>query len=435
MAWPRIRSEPDAAEIDAVTRAPLATRKTVVSLTPLPLAADSRTLKQAASVQRLGLRSVVIEGRPSAFAPAQLPFDVLSVPAPAGGALPSSGPSALPPTLLPRFFRYLFTYLDRYFFAILRLAPRADLYYLHAFYQFPAVFLLCLRYRAHMIYDAHDFYAEMEDEANVSSLRKRWVMPLEGLLERACVRFAADVVTVNEGIAELMRNRFGCKPTILRNVHDCRLDEPSPSTIRRDIGLKTSEFLVVSIGNWKHGMAMAQMLEALSTLPRHVHLAFLGKGYPSLDQAVAARGLEGRVHLMPPVLPQHVVPYIADADASVVLYYGQSINYQNALPNRFFQSIAAKLPLIYPDLAEMRRIAEAYGVGLMADPRDPSQIANALACLLSDPSARAAIRGRLEIASRALAWDVEEAVLRDLLARRLGPLASAPERSVEPLDR
>src|SRR5215472_510624 len=38
---------------------------TVVSLTPLPLEADSRTFRIARSLADLGLRSVVIEGRPS----------------------------------------------------------------------------------------------------------------------------------------------------------------------------------------------------------------------------------------------------------------------------------------------------------------------------------------------------------------------------------
>lgn len=407
--------------------------KTVVSLTPLPLAADSRTLKQVMSVHRFGLRSIVVEGRPSPLSSAALPFEVISVPGPALAQGAMDAGKGWIPNNIRKFAGHLAGYLDRYFFAVLRLAPKADLYYLHAFYQFPAVFLLCVRHRAKMVYDAHDFYSQMEDEANLSAYWKTWVMPIEGLLERACVRFAAEVVTVNEGIASLMRERFGCNPEILRNVHDRRLDEAPPSTIRADVGLSESDFLVVSIGNWKLGMAMEQMFDALASLPPHVHLAFLGKGYPPLSDALRARGIENRVHVLQPVLPQHVVPYIADADASVVLYYGQSINYQNALPNRFFQSIAAELPLVYPDLAEIRRIAERYGVGIMADPRDPTQIAEALRALADDPAERTAIRQRLAAAAQDLSWEVEEASLRDLLCRQLGPTtftAPAGQQSV-----
>jgi glycosyltransferase involved in cell wall biosynthesis len=494
----------------------------VVSLTPLPLKADSRTLKQVTSVYRFGLRSVAIEGSASGFLPGSVPFEVIAVrdsvrPSggsskadAAGGQTASPDPSAqasecidgayvsglaksawvktvvrsvpglgrvsqrfqlcmdqaiqarragrdavgpvstreiaasipratlafaghcaiiplkmLVPANLRSFVRHLTTYIGHYFWHVIRVTPRADIYYLHAFYQFPAVFTLCIVYRAKMIYDAHDFYSQMEDEGSLSSYWKTWVMPWERLVERACVWFASDVVTVNDGIATLMRERFGCEPVILRNVHDLRLDVAPERGIREVLGLTQQDFLIVSIGNWKMGMAMEQMLDALAKLPPHVHLAFLGKGYPPLDAMLAARGIAGRVHVVPPVLPQEVVPFIRAADASVVLYYGKSINYQNALPNRFFQSIAAELPLVYPDLAEIRRLADRYGVGLMVDPQVPAEIAAAFRQLIDDEPRRNVIRQNLHRAARELCWEGEEKVLADLLARHLSPKASA----------
>ena len=51
----------------------------IVSLTPLPLSADSRTLKQVTSVHRFGFESIVIEGRESGFKPGALPLEVISI--------------------------------------------------------------------------------------------------------------------------------------------------------------------------------------------------------------------------------------------------------------------------------------------------------------------------------------------------------------------
>ncbi|WFU18963.1 glycosyltransferase [Bradyrhizobium sp. CB3481] len=498
-------------------------RPVIVSLTPLPLSADSRTLKQVISVHRFGFRSVVIEGEKSQLASAEVPIEVISsldcaksgASAPEVGqgdpgrkepSSPSSESTAAPristflrlrESSVGRFFRrwrgtraiagmfvpaldrfdqaavscrgsgsiagvlsiravvvavpaatfmtlkaiargaatklpnwafyhpslfaeHLAVYLNKYFFSVLAVAPRADVYYLHAFYQFPAVWFLSLRYRAKVIYDAHDFYSQLEDDGSLSPFWKNWVMPFERFIERLCVRFADDVVTVNDGIAALMRERFGCDAAIVRNAHDLRLDRELAGTIREAIDLPVEAFLVVSIGNWKPGMAMEQMFDALSRLPEHVHLAFLGGGYPPLDDAIKSRGIDGRVHVLPPVLPQEVVPFISSADASVVLYYGKSPNYQNALPNRFFQSIAARLPLVYPDLAEIRRLADRYGVGLMADPRDPSQIELALRSFVENRDQCVAIRRNLDLASRELCWEREERVLRGLLHRNLG---------------
>lgn len=524
----------------------------IVSLTPLPLSADSRTLKQVMSVHRFGFKSIVIEGKPSRFAEA-MPFEVISIGARAdsrskapevaqvktddaqaktdegksdSSVLPvstacdvqslsilnrsslgqlvlrapggrrvaralqrslhravvslrgikqvSERPSAkdivlaIPYAMLllakeivsrfightlrsvvaqPRrcavgkhlhtgvyhllaFARHLTAYLNQYVFQVLSVAPRADIYYLHAFYQFPAVLILCLRYRAKLIYDAHDFYSQLEDDANFSPFWKNWVVPFEGLVERLCVKFANDVVTVNDGIAALMRKRFGCKPLILRNVHDLRLDRQPTRTIREAIGLPPEAFLVVSIGNWKPGMAIDEMFKALSLLPQHVHLAFLGAGYLPLGEAINSSGIGGRVHIVKSVLPQEVVPFIAPANASIILYYGKSINYQNALPNRFFQSIAAELPLIYPDLPEIRRLADQYGIGLVADPRSPSEIASALRTLIENTEKCIAIRKNLDAASRELRWEGEEQVLRRLFHRHLG-IAETSSSAVE----
>ncbi|MCA3265826.1 MAG: glycosyltransferase [Azospirillum sp.] len=404
-----------------------ADRPTIVTLTPLALTADSRTLKQAISVARFGYRSVVIEGVASAMSGTRSAIEVLSVEDAVRRTPPPSG--------RPNAFRRL-AYIGRRFAGfvggltrIVRIAPKADLYYLHAFYQFPAVFVLCLRHRAKMIYDAHDFYGRMSDGGALSAFQRLVALPAEGLIERACVRCADAVLTVNEGIAALLKNRFGCDARILRNFHDRRLDVAPRQTIRETLGLPAGAFLVVSIGNWKAGMAIDQMFEAMAGLPCEVHLAFLGKGYPDLSAAVAARGLTGRVHVVPAVLPQEVVPYIATADASVVLYYGKSINDQNALPNRFFQAIAAELPLLYPDLLEMRRVAERHSIGTMVDPRAPAQIAAALRRLIEDPQARAAMRARSRIAANALSWANEEIALRGILESSLGapvPASRAP---------
>jgi glycosyltransferase involved in cell wall biosynthesis len=331
----------------------------------------------------------------------------------------------------PRAFaRHLAIYFGQYFFRVLAVTPRADIYYVHAFYQFPAVCILCLWHRAKMIYDAHDFYSQMEDDASYSSYWKNWVMPFERVVERACVWFADDVVTVNEGIAALMRERFGCEPVILRNAHDLRLDRQPATTIREAMGLLPGAFLVVSIGNWKNGMAVEQMFDALAELPKHVHLAFLGSGYPPLDEAISSRGLDGRVHILRPVPPQEVVPFIASADASVILYHGKSVNYQNALPNRFFQSIAAELPLVYPDLKEIRRLADRYGAGIMANPQNPTDIRSALQVLIENSERRAAIRRNLRLANQDLCWEHEECTLKVLLNRHLG-VSAMPISPVE----
>jgi glycosyltransferase involved in cell wall biosynthesis len=114
-----------------------------------------------------------------------------------------------------------------------------------------------------------------------------------------------------------------------------------------------------------------------------------------------------------------VVPFARSADAAILLYFGRTPNYPNALPNGLFQSIAAELPLVYPNLEQIRRLAERYGVGIMADPQNPTEIEAALRTLLEDGEQRTVIRSNLRVAGRDLCWEREEQVLKDLLCAHL----------------
>ena len=317
------------------------------------------------------------------------------------------------------FVQYVYDFFYKYGLLPLKCTPKASLYYLHAFYQFPAVYLLCLRHGARYIYDAHDFYSQLEDNESFPSFWSRWIIPFERVVETWCIKHAAAVVTVNDGIAQLIQDAYGPRAIIIRNAHDLRLDQAPSQHIRQQLHLPPDQFLVVSVGHAKPGMAIEEMLKALLSLPLNVHVAFLGDGYAPYDKTVQEHNLEGRVHFVLPVKPYEVVPFIRSADAAIVLYYSKSVDYQYSLPNRFFQSIAAELPMLYPELAEIKRLAELYSVGMLIDPRLPQSISTAIEELMRDPERVHHLKHNLRIAKEKLSWEHEEEVLRDLLTRCL----------------
>jgi glycosyltransferase involved in cell wall biosynthesis len=317
------------------------------------------------------------------------------------------------------FVQYVYDFFYKYGLLPLKCTPKASLYYLHAFYQFPAVYLLCLWHGTRYIYDAHDFYSRLEDDESLSSFWSRWIVPFERVVETWCIKHAAAVVTVNDGIAQLIQDSFGPRAVIIRNTHDLRLDQEPLQHLRQQLQLSPDQFLVVSVGHAKPGMAIEEMLKALLSLPPNVHVAFLGDGYAPYTKTVQEYNLEDRVHFVPPVKPYEVVPFIRSADAAIVLYYSKSIDYQYSLPNRFFQSIAAELPLLYPELSEIKRLAELYSVGTLIDPRSPQSISTAIEELMRSPEQVHQLKHNLCIAKEKLSWEHEEEVLRDLLARCL----------------
>ena len=419
--------------------------KTIVTVTPLAVEADSRTFKQASSVARFGYRSVVVENGKSRFQAVTLPFELRGLrnsttdhtgrqalggnqPARPGGnswwttfrkligSLVKRSPYPVQIPLRALSFTVSFT---RLWFISLRRLPKGSIYYLHGFTLFPAVFLLCKRYDAKFIYDAHDFYPSIDEDEDQSRFKKMWTDRVFRRLETLCISKATAVVTVSEGVADLYQQEFGQRPIVVRNCHDSRIDAPPEFNLRDLLGLSKEHFLLVTVGQAKKGMAIQEALDALLLLPDQVHLAFVGRNYDSSLEDIQGRDLADRVHVVPPVLPNEVVPFIRTADAALILYFPWSVNYENALPNRFFQSVAAELPLLYPDLSEIRALAEKHQLGLPVDPQSPESISSAVMRLKDDAKLMLALKENAVRTSKILSWEQEEKILHDLLSQTL----------------
>ena len=195
-------------------------------------------------------------------------------------------------------------------------------------------------------------------------------------VERLFVRFAAERVTVGMGVKELQERHFERPFEVLHNAHDHRLDRAATANVREALGLGDDAFLIVAAGNSKEGTSFEPIFDALAALPEHVHLAFVGRNY---DAAAARwpreRGVDGRVHFLPPVPPAEVKSFIAGADAAAILYWPITSNFLNALPNRLYQAIAAGLPLLYPEtMRAIRALCEEHDVGVPIDPRDADSV-------------------------------------------------------------
>lgn len=400
----------------------------IVSITPLAVERDSRTFKQAASVARLGYRSVVLEGDTSHLDARDLPFELKSLRGGSAGQeteRPRDHPLAAVgrwmaslPFRLPGAW-YAFAHVYRYGLRTFLHTPKAALYYLHAFNQFPAIYLRSRIHGAPYVYDAHDFYPGIEEGGSLGWMHRCLRLPWERWLERQCVRRAAVVVTVSDGIAELQRRTFGRQPVVIRNCEDRRLRKIPARPLREVVGLGPAEFLLVVVGNAKKGQAVHQMLEAIQTVPSHVHVALVGRGYEQFVPRIHGLGLEARVHLIGPVTSIEVVPFIESADASMLLYYPRSANYRYCLPNGFFQAIAAGLPLLYPTLPELEPIAEEHRLGVPIDPLLPKSIAAGIMILVQDPAQVSAFRRNAARARQLLSWEREEEILADLLKHAL----------------
>lgn len=407
-------------------------RLTIVSVTPNALRSDSRTLKQAATLAREGHRSIVVERFASGIDYSPFGIEVISL----LSQLPGTTPRA--PLVRPAWWRFgswlrngilrwlydlkMFAdfrvkhWLDELWPAV-RIIPRADLYILHSFHWLWPVRLRCALHRVPYIYDAHDFYSEMTNPKEVDRWTREWMLPFYARMDRAALAHAAASMTVTNGCAELYEQKLGIRPLVVRNAHDARIDRAPTLTLRRRLGLAPGDFVVVAVGNHKPGMRLDDVLLHAERLPAGVHIAFVGAGYENLgsvrDRAVST----GRVHFVPSVPAEIIVPLIADADAALVLIHDYTANHRAALPNRFFQAIAANLPVLHSgSVSEICSLDSRFRFGIAIATDRIESISRGLVQLRGDPGLYRRLKEGARTARDALSWAREEVGFMELVS-------------------
>jgi glycosyltransferase involved in cell wall biosynthesis len=404
----------------------------VVSLTPLPLEADSRAFRIASSLGEAGWRPIVIEGRASANRFWGNAVEVRSLGSRArrrahGGAVAMTRSGRLGGGgELALFLGFRGWEWWRHCWRPRGCIPAAELYYLHSFEFHRAVAPIAARTGARIIYDAHDFYRGIEPPERQAAFDRNRVRPFLDALEARLVAAADATVTVGDGIADLMERTFGRRPTVLRNYHDERLDQAVAPDLRTSLSLAPADRLCVVVGNRKLGMAVDTAVDALAMLPTRFHLAFVGRGYEADKERLRRHPAASRVHFGRHVAPNQVIPFIRTADLGLVIYEPCSANYRYALPNGFFQVIAAGLPLVRAALPEIEAAIGRHAVGARLDRLDPPSLAAAILRCANDT---AALRTAVAALARELRWETESPRLNRLVDEVTGGPVRIPRET------
>jgi glycosyltransferase involved in cell wall biosynthesis len=300
-------------------------------------------------------------------------------------------------------------------------AARPDVVHAHDAAMLAPGWLVARQTRAGLVYDSHEL------ATGVPYHSRAWYRLVDGL-ERRIVPRCDAVITVSDGIAERLRQRYGLDrtPTVVRNLPDL----PAPGEagevedLRASLGIGTAR-LVLHHGAAAQDRGGEALIRSMAQLDG-AHLLFLGADGAYADglRALSVQlGLGPRVHFRAPVPLGELLSYSAQADVGVTLLEDSCENHRLALPNKPFEYVAAGIPVVASDLPELSRVVGDYGIGWTVDPADPDAIAAGLAQALDsrdDPE----LGERLRRAADELSWSRERERLIDLYAQlgeRRGP--------------
>lgn len=300
-------------------------------------------------------------------------------------------------------------------------APPADLYHAISYTRIPIALSLRRRDHARVVYDAADIYLDSGRNASLHRLG-RWFL-LRG--ERAAARAADRVITVSDAYAKVIGPRFGVRDPLI--VWNCsyRFVPPQPPERRFHglLGLSEDEQVVLYQGNFFPHRGIEQLVRAIAEVPRGVAV-LMGSGphETALRAAISASGAAGSVRIIPPVPPEELLAWVASADVVAVPVQPSTLNHRLNTPQKFFEAMAAGVPVVASDLPGMAPIVRETGCGVLVDTTDVHAFAAAIRSILEAPEEkRAEFRERaLRAARERYGWEIQLATLLDEYTRLTG---------------
>jgi len=287
---------------------------------------------------------------------------------------------------------------------------RPDIVHANDLNTLPAGWIVSRLCGARLVYDSHEVHLFT---VGMLSLRPRGWRAACRCVERFCVRRADAVFTVNHAFARaIARTHRVPRPIALYNAPRMTEQRATASrTVRAAVGAGPAEPLAVYCGAIAPQRGVEEAIDALGLAPR-LRLALLGYGAPvyleSLRRRAAAARVSERLFFVPPVPPMEVCAAMRDADLSLVLFQDFGLTYRYNSPNKIPESMHAGLPIVGSDLPEIRRVLRRYDCGLVADPRDPASIADAMRRIAEDPALRARLAAGARAAAQRFNWETEE---------------------------
>ncbi|HWE63392.1 MAG TPA: glycosyltransferase [Chloroflexota bacterium] len=269
--------------------------------------------------------------------------------------------------------------------------------------------LLRRRFRARLVYDAHELYPEML--ATVSPLYAgAW-----RLLEHWLIRRADAVITVNQSIAvELQRrHHLAVLPTVVMNCPPVEQQPPaSPAGAQEPIAL-------LYHGGFQQGRGLEELVQAMAHVDDRATLLLRGSGplHEELERLARAAGVERRVRFLPPVSPDQLVAAMAGCTIGIVPYLPTSLNNYLCTPNKLFDYMMGGLAVVATDLPELRRVVQEWHAGLVYQPDDACGIADSINGLIGDPRRLAQCRAAARRAAlERFNWEAQSAQLVQVYA-------------------
>jgi len=260
-----------------------------------------------------------------------------------------------------------------------------------------ANFLASKMLKKKLVYDSHELFTEVPELINRPFIQKIWLS-----IEKLIVPKLRNCITVSNLISQYYNSSYQTKFVVIRNL---------PFHIKKhntiSFPFKTKDYkLVLYQGAINKGRGLELMINTMVYLKNTLFI-IIGNGdlQEKIKELINSKNLENSVKLIPIMNPNKLKQLTPLADLGVSLEEDLGLNYRYALPNKLFDYIQAKIPVLTSDLPEMKNIISTYKIGETVQNRNPKLLANQINRILK--KGKDNYKYKLEKAALILNWEKE----------------------------
>jgi glycogen(starch) synthase len=278
---------------------------------------------------------------------------------------------------------------------------RADVVHAHDFSALPVGAELAQEWGVPLVYDSHELWSGRPRVGRPTP----WKARREARLEARLGAGAAIVLTVGDGVADALRERYGWPQVrVVRNTF------PRAQPREPRIGGPSGAVYAGRIAPYRE-------LEVIAKASRSIDLPITLIG--PTDAEFLARFDPGRARIRDSLPADEVDAVLADAGLALVTHSDKWENHRLALPNKLFHAVRAGVPVVATDVGELARTVREYDLGELYRPGDAADMVRAIERAVARYDE---LQVCVRTAERLLSWETDGRVLLDAyIAIRASP--------------
>lgn len=259
-----------------------------------------------------------------------------------------------------------------------------------------------------LVYDSHEYFTEVPELIDRPKTKAIWEW-----LEKKMLPKIRHAYTVCNSIAHTYNLKYGTNFKVVRNL-------PTANNFQKKAAKASSKKMVLYQGALNIGRGLEQAIRAMHYI-ENAELVIAGDGdiRKELETLVKNENLEKKVRFLGRLPLEELSLFTVQADLGLSIEEDLGLNYRYALPNKLFDYVQAKVPVLVSNLPEMAAIVKNYKIGAITETLEPKQLAVTISNALTNDENRKLWNNNLGKAAIELTWENEEKVLKSIFQQLL----------------